>query len=245
MARRGHDLVSYFQVDNPLAPVADPVFLGHLLLEGAEAGAKVAKKRDAHEKVGVWGLVDGKLGVIEYSELSKEDAERRVPPQDGEKEGRLVYDCGNLAIHAFTRAFLERVSHEGGGLPVHQALKKVPFIDRKGALKEPSEPNGVKFETFIFDAIRAAQRSILLEVDRREEFAPVKNADGEDSPATSRRALQNQWGAWLEQAGAKVPRDKNGDVAVPIEISPLVAAGPEDVARKVEAGTEISGPFKL
>jgi UDP-N-acetylglucosamine/UDP-N-acetylgalactosamine diphosphorylase len=245
MARRGHDLVFYWQVDNPLARVAHPVFLGHVLLAGAEAGAKVASKRDPHEKVGVFGLLDGKLGVIEYSELSKEDAERRAPPSEADPKGRLVYDAGNLAIHAFTRGFLERLSAAGVSMPYHQALKKVPYVGRKGELVEPEAPNGIKFETFIFDALAEARGCVIMEVDRREEFAPVKNAAGEDSPETSRRALVSLWGGWLERAGAKVARDAAGEVAVPIEISPLAALDEDDVARKVAPGTEIAGPFKL
>jgi UDP-N-acetylglucosamine/UDP-N-acetylgalactosamine diphosphorylase len=239
MARRGKDLVFYWQIDNPLCVIADPVFLGHLIRAGAEAGAKVAQKRDPHEKVGVWGLVDGRLGVIEYSELPKEDAERRGP------DGRLVYDAGNLAIHAFTRGFLERISEAGTQLPYHQALKKVPHMGRKGEPCDPAEPNAVKFETFIFDAISEARGVVLLEVDRKEEFAPVKNATGDDSPESARRALSNLYGGWLEKAGAKVPRDERGDVAVPIEISPLTALTAADLVRKIEPGTEIAGPFRL
>lgn len=239
MARRGQDLVFYWQVDNPLTRVADPVFLGHLILEGAEAGAKVASKRGPHEKVGVFGLLDGKLGVVEYSELSKEDAERRGP------DGSLTYDAGNLAIHAFTRGFLERLNEAGIQLPYHQALKKVPHIGRKGEPVDPAEPNGIKFETFIFDALAEARGVVLLEVDRREEFAPVKNESGEDSPATARQALTNLWGGWLERAGAEVRRNQAGDVADPIEISPLAALDEADVARKIDPGTVIAGPFKL
>jgi UDP-N-acetylglucosamine/UDP-N-acetylgalactosamine diphosphorylase len=239
MARRGNDLVFYWQIDNPLVRVCDPELLGHLLLEGAEAAAKVASKRDPFERVGVWGLIDGKLGVIEYSELSAEEAGRR------DERGRLVFDAGNLGIHAFTRGFFERITGEGIQLPFHQALKKVPFIGRKGELVEPQEPNAIKFEMFVFDAVSEAKKVVLVETERREEFAPVKNACGEDSPETARRALVNLWGGWLERAGAIVPRDASGDVAVPIEISPLAALGEEDAARKVERGTRIEGPFKL
>ncbi len=239
MARRGADLLFYFQVDNPLVRVADPAFLGAMLESGAEAGAKVARKSGPHEKVGVWGLVDGKLGVIEYSELSKEDAERR----DG--DGRLVYDAGNLAIHAFTRGFLERMAADAGALPYHKALKKVPHTGRRGEPVDPKEPNAIKFEMFVFDAIAAASKVLLLEVDRAEEFAPVKNAEGDDSPETSRRALARLYAGWLEAAGAKVARGADGAVPFPIEISPLAALDADDLKRHVDPGLDVAGPFKL
>ncbi len=239
MARRGVDLIFYWQIDNPLVDVCDPTFIGWLLIEEAEAAAKVARRRDPEEKVGVWGLIDGRLGVIEYSELPAELAHKR------DAQGRLVFDAGNLAIHAFTRGFFERLAAEGVQLPFHQALKKVPHIGRKGERVEPAEPNAIKFETFIFDAIREARRVALVETDRRAEFAPVKNATGEDSPATARQAMIDLWASWLERAGAVVPRDAEGHAAAPIEISPLVALGPEDLAKRIDPGTRIEGPFKL
>lgn len=239
LARRGVEALFYWQVDNPLVRVCDPVFLGGLLAEGAEAGAKVAGKRDPHEKVGVWGLVDGRLGVIEYSELPKEDAERRGP------DGRLAYDAGNLAIHAFRTSFLLRLASEGTTLPWHRALKKVPHVDRKGEMVEPDRENGVKFEMFVFDAIAEARKVLLLECDRDAEFSPVKNATGEDSPETARRAMTRLYAGWLEKAGARVARDAAGEVPFAIEISPLVATDADDLAGKVEPGFEVKEAYRL
>lgn len=239
MGRRGVELLHYWQVDNPLAKVCDPVFLGGLLATGAEAGAKVASKRDPGERVGVWGLIDGRLGVIEYTELSKADAEARGP------DGRLLYDAGNLAIHAFTRGTLERLAEDGTLLPYHKAHKKVPHVDEAGVPVDPAEPNAIKFEMFVFDAIAEAKNVLLLEVDRDEEFAPVKNATGEDSPETSKRALTRLFARWLEAAGARVARDAGGEVPFPIEISPLTALGPEDLKEKIDPGTEVKEAFKL
>jgi UDP-N-acetylglucosamine/UDP-N-acetylgalactosamine diphosphorylase len=238
MRRRGVELISYWQVDNPLVPVADPVFLGYLLERGDEAGAKVAVKRDAAERVGVWAQVDGTLGVVEYSEMRPQDAAAT------DADGELVYGMGNLAIHAFRRPFLERVSRESG-LGFHLARKRVPHIDRRGRRVEPEEPNGVKFESFIFDAFSEAGGVTLMEVERSREFAPVKNAEGDDSPATSRQALSALYAGWLEAAGVTVPRDPAGAVTVPIEISPLTALGPGDLAGRVESGSRIAGPFRI
>lgn len=51
---------------------------------------------------------------------------------------------------------------------------------------EPTEPNAYKFEAFIFDAFSIADNMSILRVKREEEFAPVKNATGVDSPETAR-----------------------------------------------------------
>ncbi|RME76697.1 MAG: UDPGP type 1 family protein [Planctomycetota bacterium] len=238
MARRGIELISYWQVDNPLVPVADPVFLGYLLERGDEAGAKVATKRAPEERVGVWAEIEGRLGVVEYSELRPQDAEAR------DESGSLRYRWANLAIHAFRRSFLERMAADPR-LPFHLARKRVPHIDREGRLQRPEQPNGIKFETFIFDAIAQADGVTLLEVERAREFAPVKNASGEDSPETARRALTELYGRWLEAAGLAVPRDAEGRVSVPIEISPLTALGPDDLEGKPVSEIEFGSPVVL
>ncbi len=249
MARRGCDLVYYFQVDNPLAKVADPAFLGALLLaEQAEVAGKYVRKTDPAERVGVFGLVDGRAGVIEYTELPKDEAERRRP------DGSLAFDAGSIAIHAFRRPFLERLTSpdrgaNGGacaGLPYHQALKRVPFVNRRGEKVVPDEPNGVKFECFVFDTFKEATGTVVVETDRAEEFAPVKNEDGKDSPRTAKQAMSDLYGGWLDRAGAKVPRDPaTGHVTVPIEVSPLYALDEEELARKAPDRLVVSGPLKL
>ncbi len=239
MARRGCDIVSYFQVDNPLANPADPCFIGHLVREEAEMGGKYVRKTDPREKVGVFAIVDGKYGVVEYSELPREEAERVAA------DGSLAFHHGNIAIHLFARAFLERIGRGGISLPYHQALKKVPCVSKRGEQVEPKEPNGIKFECFVFDAMKEAAKATIFEVERADEFAPVKNRDGPDSPETARRALSNLYGRWLEEAGARVARDGGGDVAVPIELSPLAALDAAELGRRVQAGLEVTGPFKL
>ncbi|GIW71325.1 MAG: UDP-N-acetylhexosamine pyrophosphorylase [Planctomycetota bacterium] len=240
MQRRGIELISYWQIDNPLVRIADPVFLGYMLERGDEAAAKVARKREPAERVGVWAIVDGRPGVVEYTELGEQEAIAT------DENGELVYGLANLAIHAFTRTFLERVAREAS-LPYHIARKKVPHIDRKGRPVEPERPNGIKFECFIFDAFREARGVTLLEVERDREFAPIKNAEGPDSPASARQLMSDVYGAWLEACGAHVPRDERGHVTVPIEISPLVALGVEDLRarNKIQPGMRITEAFRL
>jgi UDP-N-acetylglucosamine/UDP-N-acetylgalactosamine diphosphorylase len=217
MQRRGIQQVFYFQVDNPLAPVLDPVFIGHHLLGGAEMSSKVVAKTDPREKVGVVARVDGRPGVIEYSDLDPELAEQR------DDQGRLRFRAGNIAIHVFEVDFIRRVVEGGADLPVHRADKAVPCLDEAGLPLRPTRPNAVKLEQFVFDALGHARRTVTQEVRREDEFAPVKNAEGADSPATARAALVAQAKRWMAAAGLAVP-------AGPVEIGPLFALDAEEFA---------------
>jgi len=217
MQRRGIRQVFYFQVDNPLAPVLDPVFIGHHVLGGAEMSSKVVAKSDPHEKVGVVARVDGRPGVIEYSDLDPALATQR------DAQGRLRFRAGNIAIHVLDVAFIRRVLDRGPELPVHRADKAVPCLDEAGRPLRPARPNAVKLEQFVFDALAHASRTVTQEVRREDEFAPVKNAEGADSPGTARAALVAQAKRWMVAAGLAVP-------AGPVEIGPLFALDPEEFA---------------
>ena len=209
---RGLEQFSYFQVDNPLARPGDPLFLGLHALEGAGMSSKVVAKRDAAEKVGVIGRVGSKLGCIEYSDLPPHLREDRDP------HGELRFRAGNIAVHAIERTFVERLTRGGLLLPWHLARKKM-LVWEQGELVQRE---GIKFEAFVFDALAASERSLTLEVARHEEFSPVKNASGEDSPATARRDLCRLHAEWVRGAGFELPPP--GDDGVhPIEVDPLVA----------------------
>lgn len=219
---RGVEVFSYFQVDNPLAPPADPLFLGLHALSGSQMSSKVVKKRDAHEKVGVLGKVDGRLSCIEYSDLP--EALRHATDERGE----LLYAAGNIALHAIDRPFVERLVGAKLELPWHVAKKQIPCIDDAGGATTTA---GFKFETFVFDALAFANESAILEVERREEFSPVKNKDGDDSPATTRRDLCAMHARWAAEAGLALPRmDEHGNVQ--IEIDPVYAESAREFAHK-------------
>ncbi len=146
-----------------------------------------------------WSQLDGRPTVIEYSDLPRELADRRVP------EGPLELWAGSIAVHIFERPFIERLVG-AQPLPFHRAIKKVPYVAESGELVQPIEPNAVKFERFIFDALPMATRYAIVETDRAGEFEPLKNALGPDSPATVHQRMSDQFANWLEQAGAVVPR---------------------------------------
>ena len=216
---QGIDTLSYFQVDNVLVRIGDPVFIGHHLQAEAEMSSKVCRKRDWREKVGVIGYVDGKLSVIEYSDLPDELAQETLP------DGSLKWWAGSIAIHALDVGFLERLNAGGFKLPYHKAEKAIKCIGPDGnpVKLKTGEKNGVKFETFIFDALPMAKASATVETDRNHDFAPIKNATGEDSPDTARRMLKNLWTDWLERAGKTVPRKPDGSPDCRIDISPLTS----------------------
>jgi UDP-N-acetylglucosamine/UDP-N-acetylgalactosamine diphosphorylase len=210
---RGVELFSYFQVDNPLARPADPLFLGLHALERAEMSTKVVAKRNAGEKVGVIGRIDGKLSCIEYSDLPSHLREARSA------DGELVYRAGNIALHVIDLEFIDRLTRGGLKLPWHIARKRMSVIDRAG---RPAQVDGYKFETFVFDALQSARASVTLEVDRKLEFSPVKNAQGEDSPASTRADLCNLYADWIQRAGLVLPAPGD-DGVVPVEVDPRVA----------------------
>jgi UDP-N-acetylglucosamine/UDP-N-acetylgalactosamine diphosphorylase len=239
MKLQGIRQIFYFQVDNPLVKVADPVFLGHHLRANAEMSSKIVPKESPTDKVGNMVLIDGRCSIIEYSDLPKELAEQR------DATGRLRIWAGSPAIHYFSVDFLERVTRGHTRMPFHVARKKVPHIDERGNHVEPTKENALKFEMFIFDVLPRADRWTVVETSRREEFVPLKNATGADSPAVVKQAISDRAGDWLTRAGVSVPRRPDGSVAVPLEISPLYALDAEELANKVDRTIKITEPTFL
>ena len=243
MAVRGVDLISYTQVDNPLATLIDPVFIGLHVDDrhsSCQVSSKVVEKTDPDERVGVFARSADSTTVIEYSDLPSEQA------REHGTDGRLRFNAGNIAIHLFSRTFVERiVGEEDAGLPWHRAIKSVPIWDGStGLLSEPSQPNAVKLERFIFDVLTRAERPAILRVERSTQFAPIKNAQGNDSPATSRRLQSDLHGGWLEACGVEVPRDAQGHVDADVEIGPLTAMCFDDLhgvelPSKVDSGDSL------
>ena len=232
MQNRGVEQVSYIQVDNPIVRVIDPLFLGLHAMDRAQMSSKMLPKREPLEKLGNFCLVDGKMTVIEYSDLPDELAHERLP------DGQLRFRAGSIALHAIRVDFIEQLNRgaDGIALPFHRAEKKVPFLDLDtGQAVKPDKPNAVKLEMFVFDALPMCERSIIYETNRLEEFAPIKNADGPagtivaDSPASSIQQQSQRNGAWLEKHAVTIPRDGEGNVAATLEISPLTAVEDHDL----------------
>lgn len=233
MRDRNIEHLYYHQVDNPTAIVCDPTLLGYHLLSHSDLTTKVVAKVSPDEKMGVLVSVDGKTEIIEYSDLPVSESKRR------QADGTFVFWAGNTAIHVFRRTFIEKLLQNDLALPFHVAHKKVACIDDEGEPVTPAQPNAFKFEQFIFDALPHADVALVVEGNRKREFNPVKNAEGNDSPATSRAALINLAREWIEAAGGIV--EKN----VPVEISPLYALDALELESRLSAGQKFKKPTIL
>ncbi len=217
MERRGVGTVFYYQVDNPLVRIANPELLGFHAEQDAQMSCTVVAKRDPHEKMGVVARIDGRVGIVEYTEL--DDAHRLARNQHGE----LLYWAGSVAIHALQVDFMRRIAAAAEQLlPYHASLKKIPTVDDEGRTVAPEQPNGYKLERFLFDALPHAAHVAVMEAERAEEYSPVKNAEGNDSPETARRDLSACYRRWLEAAGVGVPEGAR------LEIDHSVIDGEDD-----------------
>jgi UDP-N-acetylglucosamine/UDP-N-acetylgalactosamine diphosphorylase len=234
MRQRGIEHISYFQVDNPLVKVIDPLFVGLHVETGSEMSSKAVTKAHDLERVGNFCLADGRLTVIEYSDLPDELAHEKNP------DGTRRFDAGSIAIHVLNRGFVERLTATGTTrLPWHRAEKKLTIVDQTGRKVAPAAPNVVKLEMFVFDAIPLARNPLVLYTPRQEEFSPVKNSEGTDSPATARRDLVRRAAGWLETCGCRIPRDGDGEPDLPIEISPAFALDAPDLCERLVAPPEL------
>ena len=221
MKERGIETISYFQVDNPLVKIVDPVFIGFHVLQSADISSKALKKAYPEEKVGVFvTLENGRYGVVEYSDLPDEKAQER------DSDGELLYSGGSIAIHLFNRGFVEEITSGASlSLPFHTARKKLKIFQEN----KVKEVEGFKFEKFVFDSLPLTEKNVIFETVREEEFAPVKNATGIDSVETSRELMINLHRAWLAERKIPVPATVKN-----LEISPLAAVEPEDLDPKLE-----------
>jgi UDP-N-acetylglucosamine/UDP-N-acetylgalactosamine diphosphorylase len=174
--------------------------------------SKMIPKAYPEEKLGHFCIRGGKVIIVEYSDLPMA-LQRETDPA-----GQLRYQSGSIAIHLLDREFIRR---QGGDLPFHRADKKIPTIDAAGSPVKPDRPNGVKFEMFVFDALPFARQPLVIETRRSDDFSPVKNAEGVDSPQTCREDQIAQFGRWLTTGGAAFPKDSAGRPEVAVEVSPL------------------------
>jgi UDP-N-acetylglucosamine/UDP-N-acetylgalactosamine diphosphorylase len=235
MERRGIRHLFYFQVDNPLVDICGREFVGYHLLAKSEFSTQVIAKREPLERVGNVVQIDGRLMVIEYSDLPDEAANLR------NADGSLAIWAGSIAVHGVDTAMLQRLAGTADGLPFHIAKKKVAHVDATGQRIEPQQPNAIKFERFIFDVMPQSRNAIVVEVDPDRAFAPLKNAPGakSDTPDWVRGQLVAFWREWLETAGATVAKN------IAVEISPLFALDAEELAEKIQPGTKITSPAYL
>lgn len=183
MKQRGIEWIFVSNVDNILSHFVDPLLLGLTIKQNNLIATKSVEKTNPKEKVGVFCKMNGKAKVIEYIDLPEEMAEER------DFNGELIYGEVNIANYLFHRSVFEEL--ENSKLPYHAAHKKSGYLTDKGEYVEPNEPNAYKFESFIFDAFVKYDNMTVLRVRREEEFAPVKNKEGNDSPETATELYNN------------------------------------------------------
>lgn len=229
MHARGVKHLFYLQVDNPLAPIGDAEFIGYHLLAESELTSLAVAKAHPDDKLGNFVMIDGHLHVIEYSDFPADVAKRR------DDAGRLVFWAGSVAIHMFDVAFLKKSLLLKDSLPFHVARKKAAYVNADGDRVEPTEPNSLKFERFIFDLLPRAARPIVVEYAEADVFAPLKNAPGaaKDTPEYVQSFMYDQFHRWLAVAGAEMAAD------VKVEISPLWALDAADVEHRLHGRGKI------
>lgn len=209
LIEKGVRYVFLYSVDNVLVKVVDPAFVGALASDGrALSSSKVVRKKHPQEKVGVFAIKNKKPSVIEYSDLPDELRSETYP------DGSPLYDGANIAIHLFRIDALKKLQNTP--LPWHSAKKTVFGV-----------ANAWKFEQFLFDAFPLLGSMTLYGVSREDEFAPVKNADGDDSPKSARVMLGSLHKYWLERAGVTVDPRKL------YEISPTISYSGESLSQTV------------
>ena len=201
LERQGIKRLFYCHIDNPLVKVDDPLFLGWHIKEGAEISLKVVKKRNPEEKVGHFVMADGMPCIIEYIEFPGELMYKK------DNSGNLVFWAGSIGIHFIELSFIKKLNKGGFALPYHRQIKKAKI--------DGEEKEVWKFETFVFDALPFAEKVCCVETLREEEFAPLKNKEGEDSPEEVRDAMLKFYRKQLDEVGIKVAD------GVKVEISPL------------------------
>lgn len=179
----GVEWLNVFGVDNVLAKIADPLFIGAIIKSGAQSGSKVVAKTAPEERVGVMCLEDGKPSIVEYYEMSDEMINQRGT------DGELAYKYGVILNYLFGISKLEEINKTK--MPIHTVDKKIPYMDENGEFITPDKPNGNKFEALIIDMINQHDSCMPYEVERGKEFAPIKNPDGVDSVVSARKLLED------------------------------------------------------
>lgn len=230
MLLKGIDIISFFQIDNVLVNCIDPYFIGFHIINKSDISTKTCIKSEPFEKVGLLVNDQNKVITVEYSDLSDELASKR------DKNGELLFRCGSIGIHLFDRDFISKFSTPNSGyeLPFHLAIKKINSIDRNGIRQSAGVPNGIKFEMFGFDAMEFTSKTTIVETLRSDEFSPVKNSAGNDSPLTAKQDQLRKFTKWLIAAGGQIQVNDLNEPKINFEISPLFANSLEEFIEKYD-----------
>ncbi len=185
MKEKGIKWIFIGSVDNAILKMVDTTLLGMAIEKNVQIASKSVLKANAHERVGVFCKMNGHPKVIEYTELPEQMAE------EVDNNGELKYGESHIMCNLFTIDAIEKISKEP--LIYHSAFKKNSYIDENGKEIIPEEPNSYKFEAFIFDSFEIFDDIAILRGKREDDFAPVKNKEGVDSPKTAKELYEKYW----------------------------------------------------
>ncbi|MBQ8362493.1 MAG: UTP--glucose-1-phosphate uridylyltransferase, partial [Thermoguttaceae bacterium] len=236
LKNRGVEEIFYFQIDNPVVDICSPEFIGYHVLSGSGFATQVIRKQNPKDRVGNMVMVDGKLYVIEYSDLPDSAGERRKP------DGSLAIWAGSIAVHMMNLDLLQKNASYSSSLPFHLAKKKIPHVvlDREakdengaplfGVKIKPEGTNAIKYEKFIFDLLPLAKNPIVVEIEEETNFGPLKNhpREAKDTPKTVREHMTGLYRRWLDNVGVEVAD------GVDVEISPLFANSATELAARLK-----------
>ena len=223
MKEKNIEMLNYIHVDNPLVGMLDEAFIGHHIQDEAQISNKAIEKGYPEEKVSVYVTKGDNVSLVEYIHLPEKLAYQR------DKNNRLTYRAGNIGVHVINREFIDHIANdiEFNYIKAH---KRVDYIDVNGDFVTPLEPNAYKFECFVFDALPFAEKTATVLVKREDEFAPVKNAQGKDSPDSAHNMMNAKAKSWLEAAG--INKDVISRLEA-VEISGSIATDKETFVKKV------------
>ena len=182
----GIKYINVILIDNPLADPFDAELVGYHHLQEAEITLKCTEKSQPEEQVGVLVNQRGRPAVIEYSEMTSKEKNERG------RDGKLKHYCANLSLFCFSVEFIEKIILNKWTIPLHKAWKTSFYVDDDGLSRLSTQPMAWKFETFIFDWLKLAEKVAVLLYPKEQCFAPLKNLIGSDSPLTVREALQKR-----------------------------------------------------
>ena len=185
MKEKGIKWVFIGSVDNSLLKMIDVTLLGMAVKKGVQIASKSVAKANPQERVGVFCKMNNHPKVIEYTELPEKMAE------EVDSDGELKFGESHIMCNLYTIDAIEKISKEP--LIYHTAFKKNSYIDENGKEVIPTEPNSYKFESFIFDAFELFDDIAILRGKREDDFAPVKNKEGVDSPKTAKELYEKYW----------------------------------------------------
>ena len=228
LERAGIKYLFFFNADNPLVQIAEPSFVGMHIENQSDVSSKAICIAPQDEDLPVFCTFNNSPGIIRPSELSQEDRNRQAP------DGTLLFSASPIGAHLFSVDFLRRLQSESAQTSFTGVPKLTECVGKRGRVQHPTEPNSIGFHSSVFDTLAHARRSRIVEARREDEFSPIRNSSGAQSPQTAKRDLSQLYARWLREACEDDLPSVEGDLETAVEISPLYALDAEELKDKIE-----------